>query len=160
VYIRYFWQENHQIYGHIRCIYGSGQPYISVVLVNPVNMTNPAFTQLRHDCSLPLPHPTHCRLATNSIVCSSRCWWTWPVRVRVRSRPSFGSSCAKTWYKWCAHKGPPAVMNAQAACCVGACVRVSEARSVCARALAALFFILAHNYQTPRASHRICTLYL
>jgi len=26
--VRYFWQENHQMYGHIRCIYiyGSGQP--------------------------------------------------------------------------------------------------------------------------------------
>jgi len=21
VYIRYFWQENHQVYGHIRCLY-------------------------------------------------------------------------------------------------------------------------------------------
>jgi hypothetical protein len=39
VYIRYFWQGYHQIYGHIRCIYtvlanptyGSGQP----VLANP-----------------------------------------------------------------------------------------------------------------------------
>ena len=39
VYTRYFWQGNHQIYGHIRClviqcfvisnIYPSGQPYIS-----------------------------------------------------------------------------------------------------------------------------------
>jgi hypothetical protein len=29
VYIRYFWQENHQIYGHIRCIY--------TVLANPNN---------------------------------------------------------------------------------------------------------------------------
>ena len=35
VYIRYFWQGNHQIYGHIRCViyalfmYGSGQPYSS-----------------------------------------------------------------------------------------------------------------------------------
>jgi len=30
VYIRYFWQGNHQIYGHARCIpvYGSGQPYV------------------------------------------------------------------------------------------------------------------------------------
>jgi hypothetical protein len=28
VYIRYFWQGNHQIYGHIRCIY--------LVLVNPM----------------------------------------------------------------------------------------------------------------------------
>ena len=29
VYIRYFWQGNHQIYGHIYTvnIYGSGQPY-------------------------------------------------------------------------------------------------------------------------------------
>ena len=27
VYIRYFWQGNHQIYGHIRCIY--------TVLANP-----------------------------------------------------------------------------------------------------------------------------
>ena len=30
VYIRYFWQGNHQIYGHMSytvCIYGSGQPY-------------------------------------------------------------------------------------------------------------------------------------
>ena len=29
VYIRYLWQVNHQIYGHIQCtmyIYGSGQP--------------------------------------------------------------------------------------------------------------------------------------
>ena len=29
VYIRCFWQENHQIYGHIRCIY--------TVLANPIN---------------------------------------------------------------------------------------------------------------------------
>jgi len=29
VYIRYFWQENHQIYGHIRCIH--------TVLANPKN---------------------------------------------------------------------------------------------------------------------------
>ena len=30
VYIWYFWQKIHQIYGHIRCIYvhGSGQPYL------------------------------------------------------------------------------------------------------------------------------------
>ena len=33
VYIRYYWQGNHQIYGHIWCIYtvylyGSGQPYL------------------------------------------------------------------------------------------------------------------------------------
>jgi len=26
VYIRYFWQGDHQIYGHMRCIYNSGQP--------------------------------------------------------------------------------------------------------------------------------------
>jgi hypothetical protein len=27
VYIWYFWQGNHQIYGHIQCMfYGSGQP--------------------------------------------------------------------------------------------------------------------------------------
>jgi len=35
VYIRYFWQGNHQIYGHIRCIY--------TVLANPlhtVDVTN------------------------------------------------------------------------------------------------------------------------
>ena len=30
VYIRYFWQRNHQIYGHTRCIY--------TVLANPINM--------------------------------------------------------------------------------------------------------------------------
>ena len=30
VYIRYFWQGNHQIYGHIRCIY--------TVLANPTNV--------------------------------------------------------------------------------------------------------------------------
>ena len=30
VYIRYFWQENHQIYDHIRCIY--------TVLANPKNV--------------------------------------------------------------------------------------------------------------------------
>ena len=29
VYIRYFWQGNHQIYGHIRCIYA--------VLANPTH---------------------------------------------------------------------------------------------------------------------------
>jgi hypothetical protein len=30
--IRYYLQENHQIYGHVQCIgvYGSGQPYICV----------------------------------------------------------------------------------------------------------------------------------
>ena len=27
VYIQYFWQGNHQINGHIKCIYSSGQPY-------------------------------------------------------------------------------------------------------------------------------------
>jgi len=31
VYIRYFWQGNHQIYGHIRCIY--------TVLANPTHVT-------------------------------------------------------------------------------------------------------------------------
>jgi hypothetical protein len=30
VYVRYFWQGNHQIYGHIRCIY--------TVLANPIHM--------------------------------------------------------------------------------------------------------------------------
>ena len=30
VYVRYFWQENHQIYGHIRCIY--------TVLANPTHL--------------------------------------------------------------------------------------------------------------------------
>jgi len=29
VYIRFFWRENHQMYGHIRCIY--------TVLANPTN---------------------------------------------------------------------------------------------------------------------------
>jgi hypothetical protein len=29
VYVRYFWQENHQIYGHIRCIYS--------ILANPTH---------------------------------------------------------------------------------------------------------------------------
>jgi hypothetical protein len=32
VYIRYFWQGNHQIYGHIRCIY--------TVLANPMCRVN------------------------------------------------------------------------------------------------------------------------
>jgi len=31
VYIRYFWQGNHQIYGHIRCVH--------TVLANPIYMT-------------------------------------------------------------------------------------------------------------------------
>ena len=31
VYTGYFWQGNHQIYGHIRCIY--------MVLANPINLT-------------------------------------------------------------------------------------------------------------------------
>jgi len=30
VYIRYFWQGNHQIYGHIQCIY--------TILANPRNI--------------------------------------------------------------------------------------------------------------------------
>ena len=30
VYIRYFWQENHQIYGHIRCIYIRFWPTLSI----------------------------------------------------------------------------------------------------------------------------------
>ena len=37
VYIRYFWQGNHQIYGHIRCIY--------TVLANP--STNPCWIWLK-----------------------------------------------------------------------------------------------------------------
>jgi len=31
VFVRYFWQENHQIYGHIRCIY--------TVLAKPIHVT-------------------------------------------------------------------------------------------------------------------------
>jgi len=30
VYIRYYWQGNHEIYGHIRCIY--------TVLANPIHL--------------------------------------------------------------------------------------------------------------------------
>jgi hypothetical protein len=38
VYIRYFWQGNHQIYGHIRCIY--------TVLANPEYMQRPSTPSL------------------------------------------------------------------------------------------------------------------
>jgi hypothetical protein len=42
VYIRYVWQGNHQIYGHIRCIY--------TVLANPMHMCTHVLTSA---CSMP-----------------------------------------------------------------------------------------------------------
>jgi len=52
VYIRYFWQGDHQTYGHVRCIY--------------TDLANPLHTQLRIDHAAqgsvtPNPHPhSHC----------------------------------------------------------------------------------------------------
>jgi hypothetical protein len=40
VYIRFFWQENHQIYGHIRCIY--------MVLANPIHIIHVTKRSLIH----------------------------------------------------------------------------------------------------------------
>ena len=42
VYIRYFWQGNHQIYGHIRCIY--------TVLANPKYVQAGVSVQVESTC--------------------------------------------------------------------------------------------------------------
>jgi len=44
VYIRYFWQGNHQIYGHIRCAY--------TVLANPIHVPSLTFLQDKLQCKL------------------------------------------------------------------------------------------------------------
>ena len=31
--IRFFWQGNHQVYGHVQCTHGSGQPYSSHFII-------------------------------------------------------------------------------------------------------------------------------
>jgi len=52
VYVRYFWQRNHLIYGHIRCIY--------TVLANPTNVEFLAGPIYCHgNLGLPRHYPTH-----------------------------------------------------------------------------------------------------
>jgi len=46
VYIRYFWQGNHQIYGHIRCIYTG--------LANPIYVESRTFVSM-HAVEEPRP---------------------------------------------------------------------------------------------------------
>ena len=59
VYIRYSWQGNHQIYGHIRCIY--------TVLADPTNLLCVGQRQCQastYRC-IKIPHPNHnCALST------------------------------------------------------------------------------------------------
>jgi len=51
VYVRYFWQGNHQIHGHIRCIYTVlantiYTPYVCMVLADPSHVTMCIYTTL------------------------------------------------------------------------------------------------------------------
>jgi len=61
VYIRYFWQGNHQIYGHIRCIY--------TVLANPIYIGFWPTLQIITRVLLPYTHThthTHTRTHTHT----------------------------------------------------------------------------------------------
>ena len=64
VYIRCFWQGNHQIYGQIQYIYGSGQPYTYSYI-----HTHSAFTVQGHPLLLDTPH-MHGVLAPYHILCA------------------------------------------------------------------------------------------
>jgi len=69
VYIRYFWQGNHQIYGHIRCIY--------TVLANPIKLLNAfAYTEDGATCcpifgSYP---PPSARYSSDASAISDHAW--------------------------------------------------------------------------------------
>jgi hypothetical protein len=63
VYIRYFWQGNHQIYGHIRCIY--------TVLANPKHVTK---CTLYDAAALHLRWTQAYRVLHSQIIISSMSW--------------------------------------------------------------------------------------
>jgi len=48
VFVRYFGQENHQIYGEIRCIFGSGQPYACAFALPVVTLQGVLFFVMQH----------------------------------------------------------------------------------------------------------------
>jgi hypothetical protein len=60
VYIRYFWQGNHQIYGHTRCIY--------TVLANPTYESNIQWLGLKIFSGQPVPYiPKHALALVTSL---------------------------------------------------------------------------------------------
>ena len=70
VYIRYFWQGKHQIYGHIRCMY--------TVLANP--MYNPSMFPYMKVSSTQHPAPTT-NQATEAATCRWACPGAWAARM-------------------------------------------------------------------------------
>ena len=72
VYIRCFWQENHQIYGHIRCIY--------TVLANPKHVL--CNLQVSPPCALPSKANSTCWKQAPSKA-TSTCWKHMPSKANT-----------------------------------------------------------------------------
>ena len=64
VYVRYFWQEIHQIYGHIRCIH--------TVLANPSYVFGAGKNHIRLRCTYGIPSREACG---HAVVCGVSGWF-------------------------------------------------------------------------------------
>jgi len=176
VYIRHFWQGNHQIYGHIRriytaYIYGSGQPYICgctserslahaqlcTALHPHIDHTMPCTQQMRRDTPTHTSKPTWHRLPPGSsgtkCKCSQRTDALWPTP----GLPAYQGSSSPL--RHCHHPAPP-----PGRVCVYVCVCVCLCLCVCVCVL--LCVCVNHSLHSrklrcsgPKAQHRLlrCT---